>query len=75
MQKDLSKRYERFCQLLVKFRKDAGVSQEEVAKRLGKRQTYVSKCERGTRRMDVVEFAEMAKAVGYDPAEFMKKLK
>ncbi len=61
--------------MLVKFRKDIGVSQEEVAKRLGKRQTYVSKCERGTRRMDVVEFAEMAKAVGYDPAEFMRKLK
>lgn len=61
--------------MLVEFRKEAGVSQEEVAERLGERQTYVSKCERGARRVDVVEFVEIAKACGYDPVEFIKKFK
>lgn len=75
MKKDLSGRYERFRRMLVEFRKEAGVSQEEVAERLGERQTYVSKCERGARRVDVVEFVEIAKACGYDPAEFIKKFK
>jgi transcriptional regulator with XRE-family HTH domain len=75
METDLSKRYEQFSRLLVKFRSDAGLSQEEVARRLGKRQSYVSKCERGARRMDVVEFVEMAKACGYDPTEFMRKFR
>lgn len=61
--------------MLVEFRKGAGVSQEDVAERLGERQTYVSKCERGARRVDVVEFIEIAKACGYDPAEFIRKFK
>jgi ribosome-binding protein aMBF1 (putative translation factor) len=67
--------YELFQQLLIEERKKSGFSQQEVADRLGRPQTYVSKCERGTRRMDMVEFLEMAQVIGIDPAGFIAKLK
>jgi ribosome-binding protein aMBF1 (putative translation factor) len=67
--------YERFQQMLVEARHKSGLSQQEVADRLGRPQTYVSKCELGTRRMDVVEFLEMAEVLGFDPTAFIRKLK
>jgi transcriptional regulator with XRE-family HTH domain len=73
MKRHLKEQYKLFCELLIEARRDAGLSQEAVAERLGRPQSYVSKCENGTRRMDVVEFVEMAKAVGYNPAKFIRK--
>jgi transcriptional regulator with XRE-family HTH domain len=67
--------YGRFQKMLVEARRKSGLSQQEVADRLGRPQTYVSKCELGTRRMDVVEFLEMAEALGFDPVAFIRKLK
>jgi transcriptional regulator with XRE-family HTH domain len=43
------------------------VPQVEVASRLRNTQTFVSKCERGERRIDVVEFVDYAEALGVDP--------
>lgn len=71
----LTEKYEEFCQLLVEERQNAGLSQQEVADRLGRPQTYVSKCELGTRRMDVVEFLEIAEIIEFDPITFIKKLR
>jgi transcriptional regulator with XRE-family HTH domain len=71
----LTEKYEEFSQLLVEERQNAGLSQQEVADRLGRPQTYVSKCERGTRRMDVVEFLEIAEIIGFDPIALIKKLR
>ncbi len=67
--------YERFQAMLVEARKKSGLSQQEVADRLGRPQTYVSKCELGTRRMDLVEFLEMADVVGFNPVAFLKTLR
>jgi len=67
--------YERFQSLLLEARKKSGLSQQEVADKLGRPQPYVSKCELGTRRMDVVEFLKMAEAVGFDPITFLRKLR
>jgi transcriptional regulator with XRE-family HTH domain len=75
MKFNLDDTYERFQSLLLEARKKSGLSQQEVADRLGRPQTYVSKCELGTRRMDVVEFLEIADAIGFDPIEFLKRLK
>lgn len=69
------RRYERFGSLLTKERRAAGLSQTEVAERLGRPQTYVSKSERGTRRMDVIEFLEMAVVVGFDACSFLDRLR
>lgn len=44
------------------------MTQQEVADRLGKPQSYVAKVERNERRIDVVEFISLARALGVDPA-------
>lgn len=67
--------YERFREMLVEARRKSGLSQQEIADRLGRPQTYVSKCELGTRRMDVVEFLELAHVTGFDPVLFIKDLR
>lgn len=60
--------------LLVQERKKTGLSQAELAERLSRPQSFVSKYERGERRIDVVEFEQVAQALGIDPIGFLKKL-
>jgi len=60
--------YRSFLTLLRNLREQAGVTQVELGKRLGNTQTFVSKIERGERRLDVVEFAEICDALGADPS-------
>lgn len=62
------------CALLVKAREDAGLTQIDVAKRLGKPQSFVSKYEGGERRLDVVEFLKVAKALDADPPALVRAL-
>jgi ribosome-binding protein aMBF1 (putative translation factor) len=50
------------------------LTQAKLAKKLRRPQSYVSKYERGDRRLDVIEFLEVARAVGFDPSEFLRKL-
>lgn len=52
---------------LIAARKAAGMFQEELAERLGKNQSYISNIERGQRRVDVVEFVAIARAMALDP--------
>lgn len=73
-QKHLRKRYKRFQELLIEARQEAGLSQEALAERIGQPQSYVSKCESGVRRLDVVEFIEVMEAIGSDPVALIKKL-
>jgi len=51
---------------MVDARRGAGLPQTELAERLGKPQSFVSKIERGERRLDVVEFLLVARAIGVD---------
>lgn len=60
--------------MLVEARKGCGLTQAEVAERLGKLQSFVSKYERGERRLDVVEFLEVARAIGIDPKAIIDEL-
>jgi len=53
---------------LIATRREARVSQTELATRLGKTQSFVSQIERGVRRLDVIEFYAVAKALDRDPA-------
>lgn len=59
-------RYRWMIAQLVQARKDQGLSQEEVARRLGKPQQYVSRYEVGERRLDIVEFLDASIALGTD---------
>jgi len=69
-----TKNYARFLQLLVQVRKNAGITQEEVAARLGRHQSFVSKYENGERRVDLIEFLDIAEAIGFEPVSFMRKI-
>jgi transcriptional regulator with XRE-family HTH domain len=59
---------------IVELRKEAGLTQAELARRLGRPQSFVSKYERGERRLDVVEFLAVARALGADAAGLMAEL-
>lgn len=54
-------------QVLVETRKSKCVTQQELADRLKRPQSYVAKIETGERRLDVVEFLEWFQALGADP--------
>jgi transcriptional regulator with XRE-family HTH domain len=55
------KAYKRFLTRLIEARKQAGLTQVEVARRLGKPHSFVSKCELGERRVDLVELQRFAR--------------
>jgi transcriptional regulator with XRE-family HTH domain len=63
-----------FCDLLVKARKTAGLTQQKLARRLKKPQSFVAKYERGERRLDVVEFVAITRAIGADPVQILRAL-
>lgn len=63
-----------FCQLMTKARKSARMVQNDVADRLQKPQSFVAKYEGGERRIDVVEFIEICRALGADPIKLLKQL-
>jgi len=60
--------------LLRRIRVDAGLTQSELASRLARDQTFVSKYESGERRLDVLELREVCRAIGTDFVTFMRKL-
>lgn len=70
-----SSRYERLREALVAARQDAGLTQAEVAKKLRRPQSFVSKYERGERRLDVVEFVEVVDVLKADPAGIISQLR
>jgi predicted transcriptional regulator len=57
---------------LASARVDAGLTQQGVAARLGLPQSYVAKIEGGERRIDVIEFLRLAKALGVDPMPMIR---
>lgn len=61
-----SKEYRRFAEALADARRKAGVSQYQLADRLGVDQSFVSKYESGRRRLDVLEFLQIVAALGID---------
>jgi len=69
-----TKRYSLFLSILISLRKDKGLSQHQLAKKLKKPQSFVSKYERGERRLDVIEFLDIVKILGADPCEIIRKI-
>lgn len=69
-----SAEYRQLRRLLKEARGKAGLTQEQVAKRLSRPQSYVSKYESGERRLDVIEFLRVAKALKASPETILNKL-
>ena len=69
-----SPRQVRLIDLLVEQRKQAGLSQAQLAERLGRYQSVVSSLESGGRRVDVVELLDIAEIIGLDVHALMDEL-
>ena len=67
-------RYRSVVETLVKRRRELGLSQQALAERLGLHKQFVSRVELGERRLDVVEFADFARALGLAPADLMAEI-
>ncbi|MCC7334114.1 MAG: helix-turn-helix transcriptional regulator [Pirellulaceae bacterium] len=70
-----TKRYRTLLQALIEARKAKKLSQADLAEMLGRVQTFVSKYERGERRLDVIEFIEVAEVLDMDIVRIIRKLK
>ena len=69
-----TQQYRRFRALLIQARKAEGLTQVALAARLERPQSFVSKVERGERRLDVIEFLEVARVLRLDVVTFLSKL-
>ena len=67
--------YEIFLLQLVSARKSAGLTQQDLARHLNKAQSFVSKYERGERRLDVVEFIAICRILNIDPNNIVNAIK
>lgn len=66
--------YKRLLDLLRLVREERGYTQRELAATLGEDQSYVSKCELGVRRLDVIELRNWVCAMGLSFRAFVKRL-
>lgn len=60
--------------LLRKMRNDADLNQEDIAAAMGRTQSFVGKCERGERRLDVIELQEFCQAMNMSLSDFARRL-
>ncbi|MDM7956025.1 helix-turn-helix transcriptional regulator [Blastomonas sp.] len=63
-----------FIAALRDVRREKRVTQETLSRRLGRDQSYISNIERGQRRLDVIEFAEIARALDEKPEELFSAI-
>ncbi len=75
MRSNHDKRQETLRNLLREARKKAELTQVELATKLGQYKGYVSNYETGERRLDVVEFLEVAEALGVEPEAVIKAVR
>lgn len=59
--------HKHLVRVLSDARQEAGLSQTELADRLGWKQNWISNIEQGQRRVDVIEFIALARALGASP--------
>lgn len=69
-----TKRHQRLVEILITARKQAGIRQAELARRVGKTQTFVTRFEAGQRRIDAIELLALCRIIGIDPVKMVRKL-
>ena len=69
-----SRRHRALCAALIAARKAAGLSQHELAARMKTSQTAIARIEIGERRVDVVEFLDLAHVLRIDPHQVLNEL-
>ena len=69
-----SPQHQKLRELLITARKKAKLTQAEVAQRLGRPQSFVAKNEGGERRLDVIEFIDVARALDADAVKLLRRI-
>ena len=64
----------RLVTVLAETRRAAGLKQADLASLLSRHQTHISLIENNQRRVDVIEFIELARAMGADPVKLLTKV-
>lgn len=66
--------HQHIVDVLVEARRQSGLTQAQLAAKVGKDQTFVSLIERSQRRVDVLEFVALSTAMGVDPQKMFEKV-
>jgi HTH-type transcriptional regulator/antitoxin HipB len=69
-----SPRHDSLSRMIKERRQKADMSQAKLAERIERGQTFVSAVERGQHRVSVLEFLELAEAIGFDPSAAIRRL-
>ncbi|MGB8287131.1 helix-turn-helix domain-containing protein [Rhizobium ruizarguesonis] len=69
-----TERHRALIALLVEKREASGLTQTELAEKLGEYQSFVARLESGQRRVDVIEFLELARILNFDPLDALGRL-
>ena len=70
-----SRRHKARIALPIERREAAGMTQTQLADRLGKYQSFLARLESGQRRVDMVEFLELAEVLGFDAGKALATVK
>lgn len=60
--------------MLRNKRIDVGMTQAELAQKMGVSRLFIGRCERGDRRLDVIELLAFCSALGIEPQKFIAEL-
>ena len=66
--------YKVLVDLLIDARKAAGLTQQELAHRLGRPQSFIAKLEGRERRIDLLEFLSISRVLGIDPCDAVRRV-
>lgn len=68
------KKYIKLGDALIEERRKRGITQKLVAEKLKCEPSRLARIEQGTQRIDVIQFLDLARVVGFDPASFITTL-
>ena len=66
--------YEQLVEAVVAMRQRAGLTQRDLAEKLGREQSFIGRIETRQRRIDLVEFVWIARACGEDPVAVVNEV-
>jgi transcriptional regulator with XRE-family HTH domain len=69
-----SARHKLLVDFIISKREAAGLTQTQLAVKLGEYQSFVARLESGQRRIDVIEFLDLAAKLGFDPAKAIRQI-